>query len=252
MGTSLLKWAKYKVLRGSGAVVSALPNTAPMSGRTFWSFLARYGTVIVKPSNGEGGVRVIQVASLGGGKYEVHYGRMRRRFASKAAVYSFVCALTRKGIFIVQQKIPLARVGGRPFDLRVMVQRGGGGSWAITGKLAKIAGAGFMITNTARSRGRVAPVTAALRSAGFTAPRIRSIQAKIDRVSVASAKRLRQRYPFLRTVGMDIGVDHRGKVWIIETNFAPAKSLFLRLKDKTMYRRIISYSKVRLRKPRRK
>jgi len=45
----------------------------------------------------------------------------------------------------------------------------------------------------------------------------------------------------LRIVGFDIGVDRGGKPWIIEANFRPSKKLFKRLKDKTMYRRIMRY-----------
>jgi len=42
-------------------------------------------------------------------------------------------------------------------------------------------------------------------------------------------------------LGLDIGIDTSGKPWIIEANFTPAKSLFLKLKEKSMYHRIMSY-----------
>lgn len=251
MKRSLYKYAKYKVLLGSRTAAAALPKTRPLSNEAFWSLMGEYGAVIVKPSDGWGGSRVMQVVSLGKGTYEAHYGKVRKRFGGKAAVFSFVRAQTRRGSFIVQRKIQLAKVKGRPFDLRVMVQRRGT-EWVVTGKLAKIAGAGFIITNTARSGGRVVPVSAALRSFGFTAAQVKSIETDIHRISVAAVKQLHKYYRFIRTVGLDIGIDHRGKVWIIEANFSPAKSLFLRLKDKSMYRRIISFSGVRLRKRRRK
>jgi hypothetical protein len=36
-------------------------------------------------------------------------------------------------------------------------------------------------------------------------------------------------------------VENNGKLWIIEANFTPMREMFLRLKDKTAYRRIKSY-----------
>jgi len=40
-----------------------------------------------------------------------------------------------------------------------------------------------------------------------------------------------------------MGLDRNGRVWIIEANFKPMKRLFLKLKDKSMYRKIVAYSK---------
>ena len=68
------------------------------------------------------------------------------------------------------------------------------------------------------------------------------IQEKIKNLSLKTAKKLQKYYPFLCTVGLDVGLDKKGKVWIIEANFAPNKELFLRLKDKSVYKLILSYS----------
>ncbi|MEB3102904.1 YheC/YheD family protein [Ferviditalea candida] len=158
----------------------------------------------------------MQVASKGNGKYEVHAGTLKSTIDGRNEAYSYVHSKTRGRAYIVQQKIHLAKVGGRPFDVRVMVQRKRNSSvWVVTGKLAKIAGPGYIITNTARSKGRVEQLATAIR----------------------------KYYGYLNTVGLDMGVDVNGRVWIIETNFAPMISLFYRLRDKTMYRRIQSYSR---------
>ncbi|WP_425262328.1 YheC/YheD family protein [Paenibacillus pectinilyticus] len=42
-------------------------------------------------------------------------------------------------------------------------------------------------------------------------------------------------------MGIDFGIDQHHKLWIIEINFYyPSHELFIKLKDKTMYRKIKS------------
>ena len=57
----------------------------------------------------------------------------------------------------------LATKNGRPFDLRVMVQRHPNAHWQVTGMLAKVAGKGFIVTNIRRSGGKVVTVENAIR-----------------------------------------------------------------------------------------
>jgi hypothetical protein len=117
----------------------------------------------------------------------------------------------------------------------------GNTGWTVTGKLAKVAGSGYIITNVARSKGRVVPVGAAIRSSNIHGKSTKEIMRDIDGVALRAVRRLHQHYRSIHTIGLDIGLDSGGNVWIIEGNFTPALSLFLKLKDKSAYRRIVSY-----------
>jgi hypothetical protein len=204
--------------------------------------LERYGKVIIKPSNSSGGSRVIQVSSAGSGRYEVHDGKRTSKVKGREAAYAYALRKTKGGKPIVQRRIALARVNGKPFDVRVMVQKKRNSSWTVTGTLAKIAGPGYIITNTARSNGKVVPVSTAIRRSGLQSGN--RIEGKLESTAMKAVRQLHKYYP-INTVGMDMAVDTKGKVWIIEANFKPAKSLFRKLKDKSAYRRILSYYKQR-------
>jgi D-alanine-D-alanine ligase-like ATP-grasp enzyme len=135
-------------------------------------------------------------------------------------------------------------VNGRPFDIRVVVQRRRhSGRWKVTGKVAKVAGNGYIVTNISRSKGTVLPVKTAISKSSLGGLSADSLLSRIKRVAILAAERLRKIYPDQRIYGMDIGLDHRGDVWIIEANRRPILSHFLKLKDKTMYRRIQAYKK---------
>lgn len=237
------KLTKYKVLARSDTITHYLPRTKFMSREALWEQLKRYRHVIIKPTRGSGGRGVFQVSSLGEGKYAIHSGTRRKVLRGKETTYSHIQRKMKGDRCIVQRKIPLAKINGRPFDVRVMVQRKRGSSaWRVTGKLAKIAGPGFMITNTARSGGKVTTVSSAIRRSTIHAGRTSRILKKINWIAELGARKLQRDYPKLRIVGMDIGLDTSGKPWIIEANFKPSKKLFLRLKDKSSYHRIMRYS----------
>lgn len=244
MSYSRDKLTKHKLLAKSPDLISALPKTRSMTKRHFRSLLKRYDKVIAKPSRGSGGVGVISVSSKGRRTYRVHYGTTKKTISGLSPAYSYIRRKTKRTSYIVQRKIALARVNGRPFDARVMVQRKKGSGWVLTGRLAKIAGAGYIITNIARSRGKVVPLSTAIRKSDIRGASVSRIQGRMDRIALRTAEQLRKYYR-IRTVGLDAGIDRNGKVWIIEANFTPSKSLFLKLKDKSMYKRIVGIHKKR-------
>jgi hypothetical protein len=239
-GYSETKWTKYHILRKSARVARTLPRTRIFNRQTLLDFLARYRQVIAKPIAGSGGAGVLMVTGLGGGRFRVHRGAIRRIVRGKQGAYRFVRSRIRSR-YIVQQGISLARANGRPFDVRVMVQRRPGKPWTVTGYLAKVAGPGYIITNIKRSRGRVLPLATAIRRSNIRGASADVLIGRLKQVALAAAVRLSTYYRKQRVFGFDMGIDAHGKVWIIEANLRPDISLFLKLADKTMYKRIVSF-----------
>lgn len=133
------KWTKHKILRKSTLLRLALPNTRIFNKRNFLSYIEKYNEVIVKPSDGSGGAGVMQVISAGYGLYAVQYGKVKITLEGLPQTYQYIRSKTKRN-YLVQQRIPLAKVKGKPFDVRVMVQKKRGSSWVLTGTMAKIAG----------------------------------------------------------------------------------------------------------------
>lgn len=236
------KLVKYKLLAKSRSLRGALPETKSMCKKHFCALLRRYGNVIVKPSGGSGGAGVIRVRRTAGSVYEVHYGKTVKTCGDLQQAYRLVRGKTSGRSHIVQRTVALAKAAGRPFDIRVMVQRKAGRDWTVTGKLAKIAGPGYIITNVERSKGRVAPLPETIRRSNVRCDSTDAVLARIDRIGLRSARQLCKQYR-MRTLGLDVAVTPSGKVWIIEANLSPAKSLFRKLADKSMYRRIMAWHK---------
>lgn len=234
------KWGKFKVLKGSKKLVPFLPATRRMTKQAFWEFIGKYGTVILKPCVGHSGHGVIQVCSKENGQYEIHAEYINVTFEEKERMYSILKKGIRSRNYIVQRRIPLAKINERPFDLRVMIQRKKDSTWKVTGMVAKVAHKGYVITNVTTT---ILPIKKAIQESSIKIDYQQELLSNIHDVSLQAAKRLGDVYPFQRTIGLDIGLDEKGKIWIIEANFKPGISPFLMLKNKTMYRRIMTYKK---------
>mgnify|MGYP001234829968 CR=1 FL=1 len=234
------KLTKYRLLRASSALAKRLPRTRSFSRHGFYQYARRYRKVIAKPISGSGGAGVILISRTGSDRYLVHRGPHKRKFRGKRESYRYLRSkISRR--YLLQRGISLARVGGRPFDVRVMVQRQGGSDWHVTGMLAKVAGRGYIITNVKRSGGYVLPLASALARSNMRGSSPAAVIGRLRQVALAAARRLSAYYTSQRVFGLDMGIDKDGKVWIIEANLRPDISLFSKLKDKSMYRRILSY-----------
>lgn len=236
------KLTKYYVMRRDRGLHSALPSTAVLSKENMLSFLDKYSKVVAKPAGGSGGAGVMMVKSVGDNKYTVQSGAKKRTVKGKSDTYSYVRSRT-KIRYLVQRGISLARVNGRPFDIRVMVQRRKGSSWKVTGMMVKVAGAGYIITNIKRSGGRALPLVTAIKRSNIRGISTSSLLARIQSLALRSARRLATYYSGHRVFGLDMGIDSKGRVWIIEANLTPDITLFLKIKDKSMYRKIVAYKR---------
>nr|WP_051029681.1 YheC/YheD family protein [Brevibacillus massiliensis] len=78
MKNSLNKWRKHQILQKDQLLAAALPPTRMFTERNFFDFLARYSTVIVKPTTGYQGMGVIMVSAQGNQRYSVHSGTNRQ------------------------------------------------------------------------------------------------------------------------------------------------------------------------------
>lgn len=236
------KWAKYKYLYGSSALRPYLPDTDLFSESTFWSFIKQYGAIIVKPRSGSRGRNVYQVKRKGHNLFEVRLEN-KRIYLKGGEIYGYLRSrVGSDGSYIIQERISRAKIGFRPFDLRVIVQRWSRSSrWIVTARIAKLAGKGYIVSNITRSHGRLLRVSKAIRRSTIIGQRsTERIKNEINTVAVICAERLGGFFPDHRIFGLDMGLDRNGRVWIIEANLYPAMSHFVKLRDQSPYRRIMA------------
>ncbi|MFP7299303.1 YheC/YheD family protein [Neobacillus niacini] len=240
MSVSIGKWTKYKLMSKEKKLSEFLPKTQFFSEESLWTMLEQFGCIMIKPCFGYRGKGIIQLSVLEEDRIEVHYEFKKLTFNGKSETYEYLMKhfLSKKGRYIVQKRIPLATIDNCPFDIRVMVQRKRKSlEWRVTGKLAKVAAKGFFITNAAR---KVLSVKEAIDKSTVNEFDSINILEKLDQAAMLTAQHLGSYYKTTRVFGLDMGIDEKGDIWIIEANLTPSLSMFKLLNDGS-YETIKSY-----------
>ncbi|WP_150269734.1 YheC/YheD family protein [Paenibacillus tepidiphilus] len=210
----------HGLLEQNEALREFLPATA--SGYSgLKEMMQEYPDLILKPSRGSVGQGVMRLTSAGGGHWRWSYRpaggrRWIKASVRQAALPASLKARLSKVSYVVQERVPLAEIDRRPFDLRVTVQRGWGGDWQVTGMFAKLAAAGSFVSNIARG-GEALPPAMALEEAFGSAEAAR-LRLAVATLSLAVARELSLSLPGLADIGLDIGVTVDKRIYFIECN----------------------------------
>ena len=233
------KLMKTQHLSENSELKAYIPDTVAESKSNLSAYLTRYRMVYVKPNNGTGGRGVIRVRIAKDGAYEYQLGLKRHAFRTFDGLYRSLGKITSKRTHLVQKGVPLLKIKGRPFDIRVMIQKGPEGKWEHTGTIARIAHPKRIVTNYHRGGTPIELET--LLAYFMPAKDISAFVDSLNELSTRIAEHLSTGYPYVTAVGVDIGLDQDHKPWIIEVNTKPDPYIFKNLKDKRVFQKIIRY-----------
>jgi glutathione synthase/RimK-type ligase-like ATP-grasp enzyme len=199
--------------------------------------------VYIKPCCGSLGEGVIRVEQRKTGSKKLSYryqaGTQVNIFSDYAEAYRSIRSETRGRSYLVQKGIRLLTYGGRPFDIRVMVQRNLQGKWEATGVAGRVAHPRKVVTNGSQG-GTIYPVEELLNAYTGTG-KCSTLISQMEEIGVKSAIRLSSAYPRLQEIGVDLALDRRLTPWILEVNTAPDPCPFTKLSDPRMLNQIIKY-----------
>ncbi|MEZ2656845.1 YheC/YheD family protein [Aneurinibacillus aneurinilyticus] len=240
------KWKLWNFFSEEDAIQPYLPPMAIFSEHTLQSYIGMYQLVFVKPDYGRGGRGVIKIWRTQNGYAYIREKGATIRCKTVESLYRKIKQHLQPGKrYLIQEGIRLAKINGRPFDIRLMMMREYG-RWKYIGMLAKVAGPNSAVTNIARGKGYVTGVRYALKkSLNLSEASLNALLEEMKELGFRTCRRFDEYNTTYWQVGLDLAVDKNGKLWIIEENTAPTQSLFARLKDKSMYRQIRRLNAIR-------
>jgi len=218
------KQSLFNMLESRPEVEGFLPETRKLDTLArLKTFCTVYPFVYLKPVLGKAGKGIMRLEQVNG---KWHLQRVyeqkviTRHFSSLESVWRYLKKLTNKKKYIIQQGIPLACYRGRPFDVRVLVQKNGKGEWGVTGIGIRRAGAHSITTHVPRG-GTIQSLSKVL-TALFQedAP---AIEEKITRTALTIARTLNEEIDSLAEMSMDLGLTKEGQLWFFEANAKPEK-----------------------------
>ncbi|MDM5280773.1 YheC/YheD family protein [Paenibacillus silvae] len=233
------KWLQYQALSSVPLLIGRLPETQLLEKDTLHHMLQQHSRVVLKPRDGRYGRDIVFIRRLKTGDYQIQNENKAITMKNTEELEKWIDQTDKNHTYIIQQHLYLASIQQRPLDLRIMVQRKkkASSAWKVTGSYAKVASRGYLVTNVTN---RTIPALRALQLARVGG---RRLLLRVEQTVLLAAKALEVDFPDLRQIGFDIGIDKKGRIWIIEGNYRPDLRPFKRLKDSSMYRRILWYQK---------
>ncbi len=229
------KWGTYKALIKNPELNKYLPDTRPIKNfNDVKEMLQKYGSVYMKPITGCQGKNIIRVSQNKCSKiYEYQFRSKQSQVHGSATSLPELDHKLRFFIhhkpYLVQQQIDLLQQDGCIMDLRVMTQKNRTGNWLVTGKVFRI-GKSSSITSNISGGGRVGDVQMMLKEF-FHPTTVQGIMNDIDFLALESARTLESKLGPIGELGIDIGIDHEGMIWLIEANLKPARRIFSLMQD---------------------
>jgi hypothetical protein len=212
------KWAKTAAMLSHPRIAPHIPPTRMYNSKNLRAMLSKHGSVVIKPVRGAGGHGVIKVSRENGGGFSYTYYAVKKRFKSRTSMLRSLHSLQRGRAYLIQKCIHLAAINGRPIDYRVKyVKRGN--SWKYRAMVGRLARKGLFVTNICRGGTLLSSREGIRRS--LSRSQVRPKKQEMRVLTKRATRILEKRFPGIRQLGFDYGIDRSGKIWIFEVNTRP-------------------------------
>lgn len=227
------KWRVYEILRQSRKAAAMLPETRLYKGtRELATMLAeREHGVFLKPKAGSHGKRTLHAVRL------PHNGGVGIRVRGRDGANTFfqhVFGTLGEGLgwvhdfigsrrYIIQPYLHLTSSNGQPFDVRVLMQKNGRGAWMLTGMAVRLGNRGSLTSNLHGGGTAVSPLPFLTEEYGNYGNEL------LQELAAAAAllpPLLEEACGRLGELGLDFGLDAGGRIYLLEANSKPGRTVF--------------------------
>lgn len=230
----LNKWEAIQVLSRDPVLHGLMPHTRLLGDPDdVLEIVQRHGRAYLKPvvgSMGRGILRLLRHGrrylgqSVPGGR-----GEVESELLAEDDLEDWLDHQVGGRRYLVQQGLQLEVFRGRTTDIRILMQKNGHGHWGVTGMGARV-GAPGRFTSNLHTGGQGIPVPYLLAALmPGDAERQTQVLSAIARLGQHICRVLERAMGPLGELGIDLGLEPDGRLWYIEHNYYPGRSIFRHL-----------------------
>lgn len=218
-GTRYSKLHIHRLLMEQVRLRPHLPCTVAANETSLKEMLGMFDSLIIKPDKGSIGRGIMKI-DREQDQWRLHFtsektNRWRSLTFNETNIPRLLTRRFATRPYIIQQRLDLATYDGRPFDLRISVQRDETGRWQVTGMVGKVAAPHKFVTNVAQG-GTVYPLEILLEA--YPALLAEQVRNHLIHFSLMVAAQLGNRLTQLADIGLDVGITVHGYPVFIESN----------------------------------
>lgn len=222
----LSKWETHESLLKEDHLHPFIPETHLYSESLLESMLEKHDELYIKPVHGSQGRNIIQITKNDG----MINASLSSMSAKDLPAYKNVSELGRafapivgKRLCIIQQGIQLSELNGRKLDFRVLCHKNAQQFWKVTSIVARVSAEQFFVSNIARGGEVMKPGHTLVLI--FGKEQARHQLALMKELALETAEVISKYAEGLTAeLGIDIGIDIKGNLWLIEANSKPSKN----------------------------
>lgn len=242
------KYDVHQTLSARDELKAHIPETHPFAPEALVELSMRYPSLYIKPARGRQGKGIYRLVRRGQSLFVTYragkVGAHTKRLPSYEAALAVLSRAAETDSYIVQQGLNLVRLRGGTVDIRAIVQRDGSGAWRVSAVGCRVGPPGGFVSNL-HAGGRAVGLPVLLRRLPKAA-KPGTLRRRIEALALATAQALGDVHPTLGEIGLDVGIDQEGRLWILEVNRQPGRSLFARARLRKAWmltrRRVVLYA----------
>ncbi|WP_042165015.1 YheC/YheD family protein [Paenibacillus gorillae] len=221
----------YKLLDNDPEALQHLPESisAPSSDK-IKNLLEKHHFLYFKPTAGSLGIGIYRLTYHPKRGYFARYRKGDRNVLLRFTNFNSLMRMLHArhgstlGNYVVQQGIRLIEIDGCPIDFRFHMHKNGKNEWVPVGIGAKKAGRGSVTTHVKNGGSLMTPEQALNRTFNDKSG---EVLVKAKEVAIRLSEAIERNYPHrLGELGLDIGIDKDGEIWMFEANAKPGRSIF--------------------------
>ncbi|WP_136604155.1 YheC/YheD family protein [Paenibacillus dokdonensis] len=239
------KWTIYEVLSRKPEFKKYLPETHLYHGLTdAHQMLKRRPVIFLKPINGTGGRGILRIERLReNSQYYIQGRNQQRKIIAPQKIHAsrlgaVLQSWNMKDRYLVQEGIPIDLPDGRVHDYRMLVQKNKEGIWQLTGIAGRV-GAPRSITSNLHGGGHAVTMNSILDKWIEDAENRQKVEKRAEKLGLGVAAFLEGQYGALCELALDLAINKKGHIYLLEVNPKPAREVFSQIGDADMYRQAI-------------
>ncbi|WP_238403107.1 YheC/YheD family protein [Paenibacillus mesophilus] len=218
----------YKWLEGETESKYIPESIAGPSAKQIKQLMEKYPFIYLKPTHGSEGRGIYRLSYVPKRGYYIRFRHGGKNVQLHYSQFDVLMNMLKKrsklSRYIAQQGVRLIELDGCSVDFRFHMIKNGNNEWVISGIGAKKAGKGSVTTHVRNGGQLITPMRALSGAFGSRAGKVLDHAKKaVTELSEAIERKCPET---LGELGLDIGLDRSGNVWMFEANAKPGRTIF--------------------------